>query len=219
MNHVLCGQYVRVLGNDKASYGGNQGWFENKRIAQYGCGLIGVGDIMLYLSGKSCLPQKEYLEYQMNLHHRLVPISMLIRGTVGPALALAFNLWSMGKKQGYRACWCMSVDKMHDRIAKMLDRNIPVLFSVGAAFPCFWSRKGVTLFQNGGKNGELALVTAGSVNKHYMVMTGLIHSTEYGELLRISSWGKEYYIQWEEYQNYARKKSMGLITNILYIHQ
>ena len=54
----LANSYVSVNG----SFGGNQGWFEdleNKkkaaRLTDFGCGLIGVGDILLYITGGSVL--------------------------------------------------------------------------------------------------------------------------------------------------------------------
>ncbi|MFQ7549242.1 MAG: hypothetical protein ACLRMZ_01540 [Blautia marasmi] len=35
--------------------------------------------------------------------------------------------------------------------------------------------------------------------------------------MRVSSWGKEYYINRQEYYNYVRKHSSFLISNICYI--
>lgn len=230
-------QYIQVRDGEYASYGGNQNWFKKKRLAYYGCGLVAAGDIILYLARhgdmrvkaasqkiikQNCIEQAEYLDYLESLSRRFFYISFLIRGIAGPMLALGFNLMSLMYKNPYRAVWAVLPSRLHQAVITMLERDIPVLFSVGANFPRFWKKEGVKLYQvvseeNNAETDSLKLFCCGSTAKHYMTITGIFSDDKNGEFLRVSSWGKEYYIKWEEYENYFRHKSNAIFSNILYI--
>ncbi|MDD6571340.1 MAG: hypothetical protein PUF12_03010 [Thermoflexaceae bacterium] len=223
--------FIRVKDEEQVSFGGNQNWFPQKRLAYYGCGLVSVGDIILYLtrhgkmplqsiagkvSGQEIIEQEEYLNYLRKLSQRFFYVSYCIRGITGPMLSVGFNLMSMMNGSPYKATWGVPVSKIHMAVTKMLEKDIPVLFSVGANFPLIWRKKGVKLYQ---KTATPVFVCCGSTHKHYMTITGIVQDDHNGELLRISSWGKEYYIQWEEYENFIRHDSMALFSNILYISE
>ena len=51
-----------------------------------------------------------------------------------------------------------------------------------------------------------------SAKSHYVSVTGLD-----GEWARISSWGREYYINCREYDDFVLRHSSPLFSNILYI--
>ncbi len=230
--------FIRIKDKEQVSFGGNQDWFPQKRLAYYGCGLVSVGDIILYLTkngkmvpqaidkqviGQEIIEQTEYLDYLRKLSQRFFYISYCIRGITGPMLALGFNLMSMMSKSPYRAVWGVPVSKIHRAVMKMLEKDIPVLFSVGANFPRIWRKEGITLYQKSvphpadEKTDAPVLICCGSTHKHYMTITGIIQDERNGELLRISSWGKEYYVKWEEYETFIRQNSMAFFSNILYI--
>lgn len=92
---------------------------------------------------------------------------------------------------------------------------MPVLFSVGANFPWIFGKRGVTLYEK--RNGAYQKNT--QTRKHYMTVTGVAWDDKLGELFRISSWGREYYMSRQEYENYIRRYSIGLLTNILLIRE
>ena len=130
----------------------------------------------------------------------------------GPLLAVWFNLMSRIHKCPYRATWAVPKAKIHKAICVMLEKDIPVLFSVGRNFPWIWKKDGVDLYR------KLPTLTgAGKTYGHYMTITGMEQDEVYVDLLQVSSWGKKYYIKWKDYEDFLNKKSCALFTNILYM--
>ena len=82
-----------------------------------------------------------------------------------------------------------------------------MILSIGQNIP-FWRRKKLCLYRQ--ENG--VCLPAAEVKAHFVVVTGLEN-----EYLQVSSWGKEYYISWQEYQKYAKKYSSFLVSNICLI--
>lgn len=224
----LRNPYICINDNGKKSFGGNQGWFTEKRLSRWGCGLVGIGDVILYLTGtgrirktaansgpgseKIC-SKAEYLRYLKELERKYFYVSYLIRGKTGIGLAIGFNLFSCRQKSPYRAVWGVPSGKVHAAILNCLERDIPVLFSVGANFPRIWGKTGINLYVKQGGNYCKSTVT----HKHYMTVTGIVREKELGEMLQVSSWGREYYMRWQEYEEYMRHNSLSLLTNILFI--
>ena len=58
------------------------------------------------------------------------------------------------------------------------------------------------------------VIPAAEVKAHFVVVTGLEN-----EYLQVSSWGKEYYISWQEYLHYAGKCSSFLVSNICMLYE
>ena len=67
------------------------------------------------------------------------------------------------------------------------------------------------------KNGRME--KACTVSAHYVMVTGMIERN--GEaFLEISSWGKKYYVNWNEYEDMIQTHFLGnILGNILYIRQ
>lgn len=210
--------YISIRYQGKESYGGSQMWFDNKTLRGYGCGLIAAADLLLYLEMEE-LPhaaEKEksangnlasYIAYIQRLSRRFTVLPRLGM----PGWILAFELWLyfLGKRHFYRVWWGCSVKKRDAAIAKMLRADIPVILSIGPNFPFVWGKHKVRLYQkteDGGYRYEQ------STNAHYVTVTGMDR-----KWYRISSWGKEYYIDRREYAEYVRKHSFGLYSNICHI--
>lgn len=222
--------YIRVREEKGFSYGGNQNWFSDKILSGYGCGLVAIGDIILYMgkghkpviknvynkmNSKVLLEKEEYLDFLKKLSRGIFWVPP--KGMIGPAIAISFNIYAICHKSSARASWgCWSKDMLAE-ITRMLKENIPVLFSVGANFPFIWKKEGVHLYHKTIVNGKEVMSDSGTVFRHYMVITGMVENEEYGEMIKLSSWGKEYYICWEEFENYLKKKSNKFFTNILCI--
>lgn len=222
--------YIRVREEKGFSYGGDQNWFQDGILKGYGCGLVAIGDIILYMAkghkpviknvydkmnSKVLLEKEEYLGFLRRLSRGLFLVPP--KGMIGPAIALGFNIYAICHKSSARAfwgCWCKDI---HTEITRMIKENIPVLFSVGANFPFIWKKEGVHLYRKVMVNGKEVMSGCGTVFRHFMVITGLVENDEYGEMIKLSSWGKEYYLSWEEFENYLKKKSNKFFTNILSI--
>ena len=56
------------------------------------------------------------------------------------------------------------------------------------------------------------MLPAARTRAHYVIVTGIA-----GEWLRISSWGRMYYIRIAEYEDYVRRYSCPLFSNICFI--
>lgn len=218
MNIELKRQYISVRERGKGSYGGNQNWFVKGQLASYGCGLVAMGDILLYLDGKSeIISHKKYLHYLKGLHETYFYVPKITKGIFAPMLAAGFNLRAIEKKSGFRARWGVWPSNLKKSIEKMLSDDIPVLFSVGANFPKIWGKEGLCMYSKNENTGTF--YQSQTVRRHYMVITGIEESPVYGKMLSVSSWGEHFYIVLDDYINYVRKQSNMFYSNILYIKE
>ncbi|MCR5215344.1 MAG: hypothetical protein K6C69_00145 [Lachnospiraceae bacterium] len=223
MNCSLKHEYPHIMYPSGPSFGGNQMKEAHLPTANLGCGLVAVADTLSYLCRtngasipqipyESTISQETYTKYLNRLRRRM-PILSLLGGIPAMELVWALRYYSKKAHLSYSFRWGVPSRKMYGVIAKMLSQDLPVIVSVGMAFPYFISKAGVKYYEKR-PNGNL--VVAGTVRGHYMTITGLMDVDERA-YLRVSSWGMEYYIDFEEYLNFARKKSNLLFTNILYI--
>lgn len=233
-NNELKHDYIRVKDSKGFSYGGNQNWFEKGTLCNYGCGLVAIGDIILYLSktpgmfkkniykdfsNKVFFEREEYLGYLKKLSRGNFYVPGFSHGMMAPLIAAGFNIFAMTHGSGARAFWGTMRHKIHNQIESMLKDDIPVLFSVGINFPFIWRNDGLQLYINTGTRESLKLEKSGTVLRHYMVITALTEDKSYGELMRVSSWGREYYVLWSDYELYLKKKSNIVFSNILCIRK
>ena len=101
----------------------------------------------------------------------------------------------------------------------MLEADIPVLLSVGPGF--FHKGQHLPLYR---RTPEGAYERASSMRDHYVTVTGVMTTEDMmasgnGDMLRISSWGHEYYINFSEYLDHVKKNDNFLFSSILYIHE
>lgn len=216
--------YISVERQGQPSYGGSQTWMDSKRLRGYGCGLIAAADVLLYLGaeerirllqgmdGKSARGRKEY---SADLYHKFVqwfdryfPIIPKL-GMSG--FLLAFGFWRCFRilHLPYKVRWGVFPKKLKAAVEEMLRADIPVVLSIGPNFPKLWGKEGVMLYT---KNEEGIYWPSQKTKAHYVTVTGI--NADY---LQISSWGRCYYIRWDEYEKYRFRKSLPLFTNICYI--
>lgn len=238
---------VRRKGTQERTFGGDQNFFAGappdsleERKRALGCGFIAFSDLLLYMGSSDrryCLYEtQDYvnqftrrgeLEQEVYCHYFDEICDLLgglsgrskVSGISGFRLQMRFN--HIARQQGWqlRARWGLSGARMKGRLQKMLAQDIPVILCI--PIKLFSSRRraegedGLTLYQRSGEAYRRAAVT----NAHYVVVTGII-SEEGGEYLEISSWGKKYFVQWNEYERLIQKRFLGTILgNILYIRE
>lgn len=216
-NTGLKEEYISVLYKDGASYGGSQNELPVRKLKLFGCGLVAIGDIILYITGrnKKAVDRDVYNAFLMGLEKRFFYIPGLLGGISGPFIALGFNIWALVNKAPFVAFWMVPQGRVPSAVLRMLDNDIPVLFSCGACFPWIWKRDGIKLY-TGDKDNP---VYAGRAVRHYMVISGVQTCSDGRRVYRISSWGKKYYIFEDEYINFMKNKSNSLFTNILFIRR
>lgn len=233
----LSAQYIQVRrsGSGELTYGGDQSFFKgalagshDERKQRLGCGITALGDTLLYLAchnekyrtkeNKSylvrVLPEEEYREYYNFIYDFAGGFRKGARsGLSGLRLQHAFN--RMARRQSFplRAKWGISSRKLYDRIKEMLGKDIPVILCVPMLFGRKNKGRGIWFYKK--ENGRYQRTCI--VSAHYIVITGVIK--EENEIyLKLSSWGKEYYINWKEYDELIHTHFLGTILgNILYI--
>ncbi len=223
MEHSLKNAYISVQSGSAASYGGNQMLLENKTERTVGCGVIAALDLLLYLSrchesasARMLIQQApedpillpDYLTLVRFLRKRYIPL-IPGHGINGLTLALGINACFLHYRLPYVAFWGVSYTRLWTAIRDMLDQDIPVIFSIGPNFPLFWQHHKLRFYT---KTADGAYRHGAQTHAHYVMITGLDE-----EWLRISSWGKLYYIRREEYLAYVREHSARLVSNIMLI--
>ena len=195
----------------------------SKTMREVGCGVIAALDLLLYLDrvhlGGRCemfasaledggIDEKEYDQLARSLSRRFFPIIPKL-GINGLMLAAGLNAFFRRYGFPFRASWGIGSSRMIEKIADMLSRDIPVILSIGPNFPLFWQKNELNFyaFTPGGEMRH-----ACSIKSHYVTVTGMDDSR-----FRISSWGREYYIDRQEYFSYIRHHSGSLVSNIVYI--
>lgn len=217
--------YFSVKTQGEYSYGGSQTWSSSRMMRKYGCGVIGIADLLLYLGlhRTNCetdlhygilredgyVSYPRYERYLMKMRRRYLSLIPGL-GVPGFVLPAALNRYFRHYRIGMRARWCLCVGKILPRIEKMLAQDIPVILAVGPNFPLIWGKKKVTFYRL--ENG--LFLPAVETKAHFVVVTGIVD-----EYLQISSWGKEYYISWPEYQHYVKRYSSCLGSNICLIKE
>ena len=202
----LKSSYLKVETKDGASYGGNQAWFPYKFLQKTGCGVIGAADTLLHLSGKEEITEEEYMEFAKILWKKFLPVIPGF-GMNGLTLMAGMNRYFKVHGMPYHARWRISGQKMVSRIDRMLTKGIPVILAVGPNFPCVWKKEKLTFYK---KISEENYIPAVKTRAHFVIVTG-----RDGSRLKISSWGKEYYIDIREYRRYVKRHSSYLVSNVI----
>lgn len=220
--YKLQNNFPSVVDRTSRSYGGNQLLARNRAVIQCGCGIVASCDLFLYMhfnkDGCRCemfsdiessdmIPLDLYNGYIDKLR-RFFPLIPPF-GINGPLLALGINAFFNANNIPYKAKWGISNCEMWGRIESMLQKDMPVIISVGPNLPFFWQKHKTDMYSISSSG---AMRKAVSVNAHYMNITALDD-----EWLTVSSWGRKYFIRRIEYTNYVKKYSNKFVSNIVYI--
>lgn len=216
----LMHDYPKVHNDGRISYGGSQSWAHSKPLETCGCGLVAAADTLLYLyrwhfDGDAApeirtawpLERADYEKLMLRLN-RYMPIIPPF-GMTGISLALGLNIYFAKYHMPYRMRWGVPAAQLWQRMEEMLRNDMPVILAIGPNFPLVWQKNRVPFYIRT-PNGDH--VKQSSAKSHYVAVTGMDD-----EYLRISSWGRLYYIRRSEYEAYARSHSNWIVTNIGYM--
>jgi len=204
---MLKKPYHQVVTKEQIAYGGNQAWFPYRFLRKTGCGVISAADVLLHLQEKEFITEEAYVAFAKNLWMHYLPVIPGF-GMNGLTLMIGLNSYFLKHKMPYRAWWNIFSGKMVVQIDKMLGKDIPVILAVGPNFPKFWGKEKVNFYVK--SNEKFIPVT--KINAHFVTVTG-----REGAYFKISSWGKEYYIDIREYKSYVKRFSSPLVSNIVCI--
>lgn len=207
----LRSPFPRVRRDNQIAYGGNQMWSEKKLIRSVGCGPVAALDLLRYLSGETGrepLPLAEYDGALTELCRRYFPL-IPGHGINGVMLAIGLNRLFRRRGLPYRAAWAFSGDRLWERVREMLERDVPVILSIGPNFPLIWRKDRLPFYS---RRADGNFVRSSSAKSHYVTVTGLDDSW-----VRISSWGREFFLNRQEYDAFVKQHSTPLFSNILYV--
>ncbi|MBO4591407.1 MAG: hypothetical protein J5684_02460 [Eubacterium sp.] len=239
----LSKPYVSVNG----SFGGDQSWLEKAEgtrkgnvLKNYGCGLIAASDILMYLlggmehvinpTGKN--PMNSYEDYILTMERKYFRI-LPVLGISGVLLAWNLNMYFLLHRKDilrrtgnrFRSHWFVRPKNMLSKIREMLSDDIPVLIAIGPGF----LRKGKVTFYSRTFDGTRTIFKPVTKTKdHYVTVTGIVEASKGDKvdnknvedklvMLEISSWGKKYYVNYNEYVSYIKRYDNWYFSNMLYI--
>lgn len=214
--------YISVCSGELLSFGGSQMLSKSRTMREVGCGVIAALDLLLYLCrfhGCTCaffaqaaedgvIDELEYDELAQKLSRRFFPMIPKL-GINGLMLAGGLNLFFLRYALPFRASWGIGSWKLFRQIEDMLAQDIPVILAVGPNFPLFWQKNKLNFYV---LSPDGAMRPSCSIKAHYVTVTGIDE-----KYLKISSWGREYYIDREEYLSYIRRHSGSIVSNIVKI--
>lgn len=218
----LKNPYITVMKEGRLSYGGSQSWGKGATLRKYGCGTIAGTDVLLYLNlHKDYCSRKEieeengifeaeaYMETVKKMKWRYFPLIPGF-GMPGWFLAAGINRYFRIHRVPLKASFGVLGRNMWNRMHAMLSHDIPVILAIGPNFPIPGKKHKLTFYEKASGSFREVCKTAA----HYVTVTAMD-----GQWIRISSWGREYYIDMNEYMDYVKKHSSFFVSNILYIRK
>lgn len=210
MTDLLKRPYISIMTEHGPSYGGSQMWSSNQVMRKCGCGIVAAQDTVLYLTKSPPRSLNDYCRELDYLRHHYFPL-LYPSGINGIMLVIGINKLLRRLSLPYHASWAMAGEKLFLRVHEMLRDDCPVILSIGPNFPFLWQRNALALYcKISGGHFKKTTQTFG----HYVVVTGIDD-----KWLQISSWGRCYYLNIQEYQEYVRKNSNYLFSNIVYLQK
>lgn len=219
-------------------------WFtEDHVIENSGCGLIAFGDLLLYLSMQDKKYQTpitdrvkpddgekagyDYKSYMSYIQHLDNWYAAAIRGVGVPSFSLedGFNRYSKKFGLGLTAKWGVKKEDILPKMSEMLENGLPVIISIGPDFN-LGKKVGVPFYTKDSPTDEYKVKEnwEESINGHYITIRGITVTNDSPPrtMLKASSWGDEYYIDYDKYLSYIPTSTphgvmADSFSNMLYI--
>lgn len=192
-------------------YGGSQSWCEKKTMRASGCGVIACAQLIFHERGKSnyraVISKAEFMDIVEHLRrHYLIVLPYF--GLNGLVMSWGINRYFRRNSIKLKAHWGVWPWKLWEYVAEMLNHDILAIISIGPNFPAIWGKHKLNLCQKTADGYITVTQTVG----HYVSITAMDD-----EWLTVSSWGRLYYINKQEYMTYVKRHSNWLFSNILYV--
>ncbi len=213
--------YISVGYQNSRSFGGSQMQSGSKTMREVGCGVIAALDLLLYLrryhdgcegvffkeaAQDGVIDAEEYDLLSQKLSRAYFPLIPKL-GVNGLMLAAGLNVFFLRYHFPFRAHWGIGSRGLFERIEELLGEDLPVILSIGPNFPLFWKKDTLPFYVP--SHGDTPC-SACEVRAHYVTVTGIDE-----RYLHISSWGKAYLIDRNEYSDYIRHSSGSVVSNIV----
>lgn len=210
--YELENNYISV---QDQSYGGSQTYFRgvkgafNKGRNLGGCGIVAIGDTISYLKNDTEFSSiDEYRSYFKSISKNALWIPTRL-GLNFIHITLAAKSIFRKNKLSYKIKWCFSRKKLYTRIKGMLINNIPVILCIPKILKPSKNKEELSFY-------DCSVNKVSKTHGHFVTVTG-IYEDNNKLYLQISSWGKKFYISFEEYVQFSKHHIFGFLGNILYI--
>lgn len=217
--------FISIHHDGHDTYGGGQQHSRNTMVNKCGCGIIAATDTLLYLcryhtgvmpppfrqlDNPGPLPSPLYDDCILEMRHSFFPLIPYL-GINGLMLMNGMERFFWKYHMPFSARWCFTRSGMWEKMEQMLLADIPVIMSVGPNFPVLWGKERTCFYV---RTSSGSYHPASGARAHYYTVTGMDETW-----LRISSWGRLYYLNRAEFEQYVNRHSAGFISNILYIER
>ncbi|MCQ2520300.1 MAG: hypothetical protein MJ107_07210, partial [Lachnospiraceae bacterium] len=184
---------------------------KKKYVRGYGCGVVACANVLLHTAERpdKNLSVEEYTNYARKLRHRYLPVIPKF-GMNGVFMAIGFDLCLRLRHTGMRAHWGCLKKNIFSHIERMLSEDIPVVLSIGPNWPNLWGNHRLKMYFRTSDGYREATTT----RAHYVTVTAMDEV-----YMEVSSWGKKYYVNKNEYLEYIKKHSNALFSSILVVRK
>lgn len=223
VNCTLQHRYPGIHQQSGSTLGGSQRLLKSATLQRCGCGVVATLDLVRYLhlyrpgfstdffsdaNEQVLLPLPLYDLYAQRMRRNYVPVIYPV-GSTGFGLAGGLNRYFRQYHLPLKARWGVPKAQLWQCVAEMLNDDLPVILSVGNRFPKLWEKRGAALHR---KHADQTFYEAAQAHGHYVTVL----STD-DQWLRITSWGREYYLSKEEFRRYCDSNSLSILCNIVYL--
>jgi len=199
--------WPEVEAGGRRLYGGSQMLSTDAVLRRCGCGPVAALDTLRYLQNDSAvMPLADYDRALKALCPRYFPLIPPF-GINGLVFVLGLNRLLRDRGLPCRAVWMVSGRKLWTRVEEQLRHDLPVILSVGSNFPLVWENNRLPLYR---RLPDGSFRKAAATKGHFVTATGLDDTW-----LRVSSWGREYYINRKEYEHYTKEHSNYVFGNMI----
>lgn len=187
-----------------------------------------------YLDERNQITKENYMLLVEEIRKRYI-VFLGKTGTFAPQLTLAINRYAKDNHIEHEVIWDMSLNgvEMMKQIEKMLQANEPVILMIGHSLPLILSRfrkKGIPFYKQTRILNPLGRKThtpyacyqlmKKNIFGHFVVITGMIIDEQAERasqhiMLRISSWGTEYYVSYHHLRQYITQISSPYVSGII----
>ena len=207
----------KIIGN-----GANQAWFSDSHwcnVSGQGCGIIAALDLCHYVLGQRLVPKAEY-EKEIKEFVKAIPLARLYMHEFFGKIAVGLTPIQICRFLNRRLKGKYKVsyngrnghNNMLEKMEAMLSNDIPVIWSL------YRMGKRLTLYTY--KSVTREYVPSASTNSHYVNAISIIRqdSDMHKVMIKISSWGKIFFIDYDEYLEYVGHSILSSVcSNIFFI--